>query len=100
MFIFRASINRDPKTRLLASGSQEIYRDGESGSAQNPVHRLDDVLDMVERLVEGFFIGGVEIDVDDLFDAAGADHDRNAKIVTADAVLPLEQRGAGQDFLL
>ena len=56
----------------------------------------DEVADGGARFVEGCLFFAIERDLDDALDAAGADHHRHANIEVPDAVLPGQQRGAGE----
>jgi hypothetical protein len=57
-------------------------------------------VDCVSGFVQGGLLFGRELDLDDLFDALGAELARNADEETADAVLALQVRSAREDLLL
>src|SRR6202050_4737080 len=52
------------------------------------------------RLVQRRFFLGLELDLDNLFDAFGAELHRNANKQTAKSVFTFEVSSAGQDFFL
>src|SRR6218665_1753238 len=53
-----------------------------------------------DGLLEGFFFGLVQVDLDDALDTAFADDDGNADIHVLHAILAGEVGGAGQNALL
>src|SRR5690606_1440826 len=75
-----------------AASLLEVGGDAGTGLAQR--------FDRRDRLVEHFLFGLREVELDDAFDAAGADHDGYAHIEVLDAVLAREVRCAGQHALL
>ena len=61
---------------------------------------LDQALHGLDRLLEHLPLGSIEIDLDDLLDAIGADHHRHAHIHALHAVFAVEVGGAGQHAAL
>src|SRR5690349_10712016 len=60
----------------------------------NLLERRDQLRDRVRRVVEQLLLVVVELELDDLLDAAGAQDARHADEQVLVAVLPVEQRGA------
>ena len=67
-----------------------------------PVLYADDGAELLDG-VGALFQGGVffwsELDLDDLFEAAGAEFARDSDVVAGNAVLAFEVDGAGEDLL-
>src|SRR5690606_29796365 len=61
---------------------------------------FDEAFNGADRLFEGLLFGGVERDLDDLFNATGTDDNRNADIGVLDAIFAVEIGGGGQNALL
>src|SRR5215207_6452738 len=61
---------------------------------------LDQALHRLHRLDEHLPLRGIEVDLDDLLHAVGADHHGNADVHALDAVLAVEEGGAGQHAAL
>src|SRR6266498_596751 len=71
-----------------------------TGASSELLAGFDDFADRRGGLLEHRLLLGRQLDRDDLLDAAGAEHDRNAEVHVLEPVLAVQVRRAGHQPLL
>ena len=87
----------------VPESSCALAGDGRSPAAISRIRLLgglDQRLHRSDRLVEHRLLLGVQLDLDDALDAAGADHHRHADIEALDAVFAVQQAAQGSTRFL